>query len=148
VGGADDVVRAAGGVPWRRAPGGELEVVLVHRPKYDDWTFPKGKLDPGETWEQAAVREVWEETGIVPVLGPELAPTRYHDRFGRAKVVRWWAMVVAADAGLPAGDEIGARRWVRLDDVPALLTYQRDRSLVEGVRAAVGATGSSSDPVG
>lgn len=136
--GAEAVVRAAGGVPWRRDDAGDLEVLLVHRPKYDDWTFPKGKLDPGETWEQAAVREVWEETGIVAVLGPELAPTEYHDRFGRPKVVRWWAMVVAADAGLPAGDEVGARRWVRLDAVPGLLTYARDRELVTGIRDALG----------
>ena len=64
------VVRAAGGVPWRRGgDDGDLEVLLVHRDRYGDWSFPKGKLDPGETWEQAAVREVWEEAAIVAVLG-------------------------------------------------------------------------------
>ena len=109
----DDVVRAAGGLVWRGA-GSEVEVVLIHRDRYDDWTFPKGKLDPGETWEQAAVREVFEETGIVPVLGPELSGTRYPDRSGRPKVVRYWAMRVAADVGFEPNVEISAVRWVPL----------------------------------
>lgn len=125
-----DVVRAAGGVPWRRRDPGGLEVLVVHRPKYDDWTFPKGKLDPGETWEQAAVREVWEESGIVPVLGAELPGTEYRDRFGRPKVVRWWAMPVAADAEFAPGPEVDERRWVPPAGAAALLTYPRDRDVL------------------
>ena len=127
---ADDVeVRAAGGVPWRRTDGG-LEVLVIHRSRYDDWSFPKGKLDPGETWEQAAVREVWEETGLVTVLGDELGSTEYRDRHGREKQVRYWSMAVAADAGFEPGDEVSERRWVGAADSASLLTYDRDRDLL------------------
>lgn len=106
---------------------------MVHRPKYDDWSLPKGKLDPGETWEQAAVREVWEETGIVAVLGAEIVGTRYRDRHGRAKQVRYWAMSVAADAGFEPGDEVGERRWVRPATAASLLTYPRDHDVLDGL---------------
>jgi 8-oxo-dGTP diphosphatase len=121
-----DVVCAAGGIPWRRAADGSVEVLVVHRPRYDDWTFPKGKLDPGEGWEQAAVREVFEESRLVTVLGLELPSIDYRDRHGRPKRVRYWAMAVAADAGFEPGDEVDERRWVPLADVASLLTYERD----------------------
>ena len=127
---ADVEVRAAGGVPWRREAAG-LEVLVIHRSRYDDWSFPKGKLDPGETWEQAAVREVWEETGLVTVLGDELGSTAYRDRHGRQKHVRYWSMAVAADAGFTPGDEVGERRWVPARDAEAMLTYERDRAVLE-----------------
>ena len=126
----DTVVRAAGGVVWRTSPKGR-EVVLVHRDRYDDWTFPKGKLDPGESWEQAAVREVFEETGIVPVLGRELAATEYVDSKGRPKRARYWAMAVAADTGFSPDDEITARVWVDVEQVAARLTYDRDVEVLE-----------------
>lgn len=131
----DDVVLAAGGVIGRDGAGG-AEVLLVHRGRYDDWTFPKGKLDPGEGWEQAAVREVFEETGIVPVVGAELPGTEYVDHRGRGKRVRYWAMTVAADVGLEPNDEISERRWLPVDDAATALTYERDRSVLEAfVRA-------------
>ena len=132
------MVRAAGGIVWRAAPGGGPEIVLVHRDRYDDWTFPKGKLDPGETWEQAAVREVFEETGIVPVLGPEVASTEYVDSKGRPKQARYWAMAVAADTGFAPDDEISAREWVHVDDVPTRLTYDRDTAVIEAFLRSVG----------
>ncbi len=125
----DEVVRAAGGLVWRAA-GDDVEVVVIHRDRYGDWTFPKGKLDPGETWEQAAVREVFEETGIVPVLGAELSATRYRDRNGRTKVVRYWAMRVAADVGFEPNAEITDVRWIPVADAVDLLTYPHDRPLV------------------
>jgi 8-oxo-dGTP pyrophosphatase MutT (NUDIX family) len=125
-----DIVRAAGGLVWRPSPGGR-EVVLVHRDRYDDWTFPKGKLDPGESWEQAAVREVFEETGIVPVIGPELASTDYVDSKGRPKRARYWAMALAADTGFAPDDEITARVWVDVEQVAARLTYARDVEVLE-----------------
>lgn len=127
---ADVEVRAAGGVPWRRGAAG-LEVLVIHRSRYDDWSFPKGKLDPGESWEQAAVREVWEETGLVTVLGDELGSTAYRDRHGRQKHVRYWSMAVAADAGFTPGDEVGERRWVPSGEAEELLTYERDRAVLE-----------------
>jgi 8-oxo-dGTP diphosphatase len=85
-------VKASGGVVWRRAPGGAPEVVVVHRPRYDDWSLPKGKLDAGETWEEAALREVEEEVGLRCRLGAELPPVRYRDNKGREKAVRYWLM--------------------------------------------------------
>lgn len=123
-------VRAAGGVVWRDSDDG-VEVLVVHRDRYDDWTFAKGKLDPGEDWVTAAVREVWEETGIVPVLGAPLGSVHYTDHRGRPKEVRYWAMGVAADSGFEPDDEVTERRWVGVLDVRDLLTYERDREVLE-----------------
>lgn len=125
-------VRAAGGIPWRREAGG-LEVLVIHRPRYGDWTFPKGKLDPGETWTRAAVREVWEETAIVAVLDAELAGTTYRDRHGCAKQVRYWSMVVAADAGFEPNDEVDERRWVSVPEAAGMLSYARDRDVLDSL---------------
>ncbi|HSP03532.1 MAG TPA: NUDIX hydrolase [Acidimicrobiales bacterium] len=125
-------VRAAGGIPWRHA-GDALEVLVIRRPRYDDWTFPKGKLDPGETWEQAAVREVWEETGIVAVLSTEIAGTEYRDRYGCAKQVRYWSMPVAADAGFEPNDEVSERRWMSVAEAARLLSYDHDRRVLDSL---------------
>src|SRR5437867_3737624 len=86
------VVRAAGGVVLRRNQAGELEVALVHRPAYDDWSLPKGKLLPGERAADGALREVREETGLTCHLERPLASSRYEDRAGRDKVVMYWLM--------------------------------------------------------
>ncbi len=141
--GDPDVVRAAGGVVWRRSDDaavadGALEVLVVHRDRYDDWTFPKGKLDPGETWEQAAVREVFEETGVVAVLGEELASTRYRDAKGRPKVARYWTMTVATSVPFAANEEISALQWVAVDDVVSVLTYPRDHPVLASFRGLFG----------
>lgn len=118
-------VHAAGGVPWRRRNDGELEVLLVHRPHYDDWTFPKGKVQPGESDEQAARREVEEETGLRCKLGAELAGTIYRDRKLRPKLVRYWAMQpVAGDA--IAQHEVDEVAWMRRDHAAGKLSYERD----------------------
>jgi len=123
-------VRAAGGVVWRVGREGGVEVLLVHRPEYDDWSLPKGKRDPGETDEQCAVREVEEETGLRCVPGRELPSTTYVDRKGRAKLVRYWEMTVAGGKAGPH-NEVDGVRWLDLDDVFGQLTYERDVGVVQ-----------------
>ncbi len=125
---AGRIVRAAGGVVWR-SRGGIIEVVVVHRPRYDDWSLPKGKCDSGERDEDAARREVLEETGLACDLGPELATSRYVDGRGRDKVVRYWAMTVRGGS-FGANDEVDEMRWLPVDKVAAALTYARDLPVV------------------
>ena len=124
-----ELVRAAGGVVWRLGDDGRVEVLIVHRPKYNDWSFPKGKLDPGETDEQCAVREVEEETGLRCVLGHELTGTSYIDRKGRPKAVRYWEMTVAGGEFVPS-DEVDTVRWLSPAEADRLLSYDRDRVLL------------------
>jgi len=109
-----------------------LEILLVHRPKYDDWSLPKGKLDTGETSETAALREVEEETGLCCRLGDELPPVTYADRHGRAKVVRYWAMEPVSGTFVP-NDEVDEVRWVAPAGAGALLSYARDRRVTESL---------------
>jgi 8-oxo-dGTP pyrophosphatase MutT (NUDIX family) len=108
---------------------GVREVVVVHRPKYDDWTLPKGKAKPGETNEECAVREVEEETGFVCELGPELASSSYTDSLGRPKVARYWLMRPVGGT-LHPDDEVDDARWVSFHDAEELLTYERDRKVL------------------
>jgi 8-oxo-dGTP diphosphatase len=122
-------VKAAGGVVWRRGDGG-VELAVVHRPRYDDWSLPKGKLDPGESWEQAALREVEEEIGLRCRLGPELEPIAYTDHKGRAKAVRYWLMEPEAIPDFEPNDEVDAMRWLTPDDAAATLSYPHDAELV------------------
>jgi len=106
----DGHVRAAGGVPVRNGATG-VEVLVVHRPRYDDWTFPKGKRERGETDEECALREVLEETGLRCVLEEELPPTTYVDRDGRPKLVRYWRVRVVEGSVVP-NDEADEARWL------------------------------------
>jgi 8-oxo-dGTP diphosphatase len=122
---SSDEIQAAGGVIVR-----DGQVALVHRPRYDDWSLPKGKLDPGETFEQAALREVLEETGLECALAEELAPTTYTVR-GRPKRVRYWLMSVDSDPGFTPNDEVDELRWLSPADAVALLTYDRDKGIVQ-----------------
>src|SRR5918994_6444701 len=124
-------VKASGGVVWRRAGDGEFELVVVHRPRYDDWSLPKGKLDPGESWEDAALREVDEEVGLRCRLGPELPPVAYTDHKGRAKVVRYWLMEPEDGAArFTPNDEVDEMRWVEVEDAAGLLSYPHHVALV------------------
>jgi 8-oxo-dGTP diphosphatase len=119
-----DRIDAAGGLVVR-----DGRVLLVHRPRYDDWTFPKGKLDAGESFEDAAVREVEEETGIRCSLGRELPSTRY-EVGDRPKLVRYWLMTPESEIPFEPNDETDDVRWVALVDAAELLTYTRDRELL------------------
>lgn len=124
-------VRAAGGVVWRLTPSGEMEVLLVHRPKYDDWSLPKGKRDhPDESDEETALREVEEETGLKARLGDELPERRYRDRNGQPKVVRYWTMEPLSGKFEPH-DEVDEVRWVKPEEARRLLTYPEDAEIVD-----------------
>jgi 8-oxo-dGTP diphosphatase len=126
------LVRAAGGVVIREGPSGP-EVALVHRPAYDDWSFPKGKLEGDEDERAAAVREVAEETGLSCALDEDLGVVTYVDGRGRPKVVRYWRMTAPADAHLAPAHEIDRAEWVSLGDAARRLTYRHDRELLARV---------------
>ena len=127
------MIEAAGGAVWRRTSSGTLKVLIVHRPRYDDWSLPKGKLDEGETHRAAALREVDEETGLRCKAGAELAPTHYLDRKGREKRVRYWAMQ-PIDGEFEPNDEVDQVRWVDLDAAGHRLTYEHDAAVVDSLR--------------
>ena len=120
------LVRAAGGLVVRNG-----QVLLVHRPRYDDWTFPKGKCNDGEAYENCALREVEEETGLVCSLGADAGVTDYVDAKGRPKRVRWWLMEALDDGSFAPTDEVDEIRWVARDEAAALLSYARDLPLLE-----------------
>jgi len=125
----DGVVLAAGAVLWRR-PADVVEIALVHRPKYDDWSLPKGKLLPGEHPVAAAVREVYEETGQRVALGRPL-PTQRYIVDGRPKEVRYWAAEAGDDGGFVPSHEVDDLKWLPTLDACAQLTYPRDVDVVQ-----------------
>ncbi len=131
-----NVVRAAGCVVWRPADAGRPEVLVVHRPApHDDWSLPKGKLDPGERHRDAAVREVHEETGVRGDLGAKITEVRYTTDRGEDKRVRFWAMRAGTDDGFAPNDEIDARRWVTIDEAIGLLSWDSDRTVLDSFTA-------------
>jgi 8-oxo-dGTP diphosphatase len=129
-------VRAAGGIVLRPGPTRQTEILLVHRPGHRDWTLPKGKVEPGEAEEACALREVAEETGLDCLLGPEVGATRYRDRRGRDKSVRYWAMTVREGAFRP-NPEVDEVRWVSLAAAGRELSYPGDRAILEAVEPAL-----------
>ena len=126
-------VRAAGGVLRRTSGDGERQIAVVHRPRYHDWSLPKGKLDPGESWRDAARREVEEETSFHVRPRRRLGRTRYRDSKGRDKLVRYWLMDLADGedgTGFVPNREVDELRWCSPAEAAELLTYPYDRALV------------------
>ena len=130
-----DLVRAAGGIVLR-GEGDDRRVALVHRPRYDDWTFPKGKLVEGEDEATAALREVLEETGLRCAIGPSVGAVTYADRNGRPKVVRYFSMVPDGSLFTPNA-EVDELRWLRVDEADRRLSYLHDRTLLRRLLAGV-----------
>jgi 8-oxo-dGTP diphosphatase len=126
---SEQLVRAAGGLVFRPAGHGRAEILLVHRAQYDDWGFPKGKNDPGESDEDCALREVEEETGHRCVIERELGETSYRDAKDRGKIVRYYVMRALSGSFTPH-EEIDDARWVPVEDAAGVLTYERDRELL------------------
>ncbi len=124
-----NVVKAAGGIVCREGSSGETEIVVVHRPAYDDWTLPKGKVDSDETPEECALREVKEETGFRCELGRPVGCTAYVDRRGRNKVACYWVMEVISGRFRPGG-EVDRMLWLTVPDAVKRLTYERDKALI------------------
>lgn len=123
------VVLAAGGVVWSgHHP--EVEIALIHRNKYDDWSLPKGKLYPGEATVTGALREVWEETGVEPILGPRLATVRYLVR-ERLKSVEYWGMKGDSGSLFEPNPEVDRLEWLPLDEARGRLSYARDAELLD-----------------
>ncbi len=130
-----DPLRAAGGLVAR-----DGRVLLVHRPRYGDWAFPKGKLEEGESWEDAALREVEEETALACELGPYVGSTHYELREG-TKEVRWFLMRATGEP--TARNEIDELRWATPAEARALLSYDRDRALLETLESGPGLGGQA-----
>ena len=128
LGGEKPDIAAAGGVLIRGGDGGR-EVAVIHRPKYMDWSLPKGKLEKGEGWQEAALREVQEETGYRCEAGAELPHVSYLDRKSRRKLVRYWLME-PIEGEFHAHDEVDELRWVTPAEADELLTYPHDNELV------------------
>ena len=129
IGDGEPDIRAAGGVLLAADSDGRMKVAVIHRPKYTDWSLPKGKLEKDEGWQEAALREVEEETGYraEPIL--ELPHVSYLDRKGRRKLVRYWLMEPLEGKFEPHG-EVDELRWATPEETDELLTYPHDKELV------------------
>jgi 8-oxo-dGTP diphosphatase len=124
------VIRAAGGIVCRTTRSGETEIAVIHRPAYDDWTLPKGKIEPDESPEDCAIREVREETGLRCELIRPLGCTAYVDRRGRDKVACYWVMEVKGGKFRP-GIEVDKMLWLSVGSAIKRLTYDRDQTLLK-----------------
>ncbi|MQY13121.1 putative 8-oxo-dGTP diphosphatase 1 [Streptomyces sp. RB5] len=135
-----DTIRAAGCVLWRHAPGGgPVEIALVHRPRWDDWSHPKGKLKRGEDALAGALREVEEETGYRCAPGARL-PAAHYEVDGRPKTVEYWEAEAGTGRFTP-NDEVDRLLWLPAGPARARLTRDRDRELIDAALAALHSSG-------
>jgi 8-oxo-dGTP pyrophosphatase MutT (NUDIX family) len=123
-----DVIQAAGGLIWRTTSDGK-QLAIIHRPKHDDWTLPKGKLEPGESWKQAALREVREETGCEVEITDFAGCVCYTQKVV-PKIVLYWNMKLVAECHFQANKEVDQLRWLKIDEALTLLDYQGERELI------------------
>lgn len=125
-----DIIRAAGGIVIRHLSNSRVEVACIYREARGDWTFPKGKLDPGETFEQAALREVWEETSMYCQVVRFVGTTNYTHRKGKPKIVAYYLMTVHEGEFSP-NEEVDELVWLPLEQVRGHLTWDRDQELFD-----------------
>ncbi len=128
---SDDVIQAAGGLVWRESALGR-KLLVVHRPRYDDWSFPKGKMEAGETWTQTALREVAEETGLAVTLS-DFAGSFSYLVGKRVKVVLYWNMKAHHETPFVPNEEVDRVKWLNVDEALALLDYEFERTLLQTV---------------
>jgi 8-oxo-dGTP diphosphatase len=130
-----DAVLAAGAVCWKITPKGNLKILVVHRTQHRDVSLPKGKVDPGETLPETAVREIAEETGLIIGLGPPLGVVEYVLPNGRDKTVYYWSAEVSplaiANSTFVSNDEIESLTWMKLDKARARLSYPHDVDIID-----------------
>ena len=132
---SDLLIRAAGGILIDDTIEGP-RVLMIHRPRYDDWSLPKGKADGDESDEDTARREVLEETGYACRLIGEIATSHYVDRKGRPKRVRWYRMEAVTHTEFVANDEVDEVRWVPVEEAEGLLSYERERAVLAQISVA------------
>jgi 8-oxo-dGTP diphosphatase len=125
------MIKAAGAVVWREETPFELEILLVHRPNYDDWSFPKGKIEAGESSVAAASREVKEETGVTAIFGQYLGSSSYKIDDGKKKVKYWMAMGLPGSSTFLPNDEVDKIEWVSIKEARHFLTYDEDREILD-----------------
>jgi 8-oxo-dGTP diphosphatase len=127
------VIRAAGALLWRENSELKIEIALIHRPRYDDWSLPKGKIEEGESSLRCAFREVIEETGITPQFGRELGSVEYKEPAG-LKRVKYWAAKALTDEFLP-NEEVDEIAWLNPEDTLARATHESDKTIIESFLA-------------
>jgi 8-oxo-dGTP diphosphatase len=124
-----ELILAAGGMVIRQSGPDRIEIAIVHRPIREDWSYPKGKVEPKETLTECALREVLEETGLRCRIVSFVGTTEYRDRKDRRKIAAYWVMT-PEKGRFRSSEEVDEMRWVELGEAARLLTYERDRELL------------------